>query len=246
MVATSTTCLIITKYTNDIFKKKYRINMNLTTEDNSKKDHGKRFMCKYYNDQDLRIRLFPNFMSLEESNMLYEYLLKNLLFERPIYKNDGTPSKRRNIARYGTKPYYDVTYQGKSMHGIVNHWSKLPILESLANQMTKITNQMYNIVTAHFYADGDVEIKKHRDKELKDAIIVSLSFGTTRIMRFERSFYDGTYKMIDVPLNPGALCLIDPPTNDIWTHAIPKDESKTNRMSLVFRYQPWEGSGGEV
>lgn len=194
-----------------------------------------------YNEENLRIRLFPNFMSLEESNYLYDYLLKNMKFERPIFNLNGSLSKKRNIARYGTKPFYDVTYQGVTTHGHVNHWSTLPIIEKLANQMTAITGQQYNVVTAHFYADGSVEIKKHRDKELKNAIIVSLSFGTTRIMRFERNG-----KIVDINLNPGALCLIDPPTNDYWTHAIPKDNSITHRMSLVFRYQPIENNSGMI
>lgn len=202
--------------------------------------------CIVFTDQNLKIRLFPNFMSLSESNMLYDFLLKNIQFERPVFNNAGTLSKRRNISRYGIKPYYDVVYQGKMSHRPVNHWSNLPVIEKLSSQMTKMTNQQYNVVTSHFYADGSVEIKKHKDKELKDAIIVSLSFGTTRIMRFERTFYDGTIRTIDVPLNPGALCLIDPPTNEIWTHAIPKNNTTTHRMSLVFRYQAWESSDGII
>lgn len=204
-------------------------------------DTTRRNYCKVYEDKDLHIRLLPNYMSNEESLQLYEFLLKNMNFERPLFTKTGGLSKKRNIALYGSKPYYNVTYKDVMTSRPVNHWSNLPVIEAMTKQITKMTGQPYNVVSAHFYADGSVEIKKHKDKELRDSIIVSLSFGTTRIMRFERGD-----KVVDVPLNSGALCFIDPPTNDLWTHSIPTDSSTTHRMSLVFRYQPFPEMCGSI
>ena len=184
-----------------------------------------------YKNEDLDIRLFPYFISGDEPMLIYNYILNNAKFAYSHYTQKGILSKRKNKAVYGSIPYYVATYQGNTVHTPVNSWDELPYLKQLSLELTKITGQEYHVCVIQLYNSGEVGINPHRDKEMKHGtIITSLSLGTGRIMRFEKNG-----KIVDIPLNPGALCLIMPPTNDTWLHSIPKDETTTPRISLIFR-----------
>ncbi len=45
----------------------------------------------------------------------------------------------------------------------------------------------------------------------------------------------GSSPILKKSLENGSLCVIQPPTNDFFTHSIKKDESKNVRLSLTFR-----------
>lgn len=188
-------------------------------------------MTKVYNDEKLHIRVYHEFIKYEDTLCLYNFIIQNAKFKNTYLTKKGEVSKKRNKCMYGSIPHYRVSYRGQEMLENVIDWNEMPYLRDLSQLLTSFTGQIYHVCVIQLYNNGEVGILPHRDKEMKmGTIITSLSLGTNRIMRFELNG-----KVIDIPLNNGTLCLIDPPTNDYWSHSILKDNSNTSRMSLIFR-----------
>lgn len=185
-----------------------------------------------YTDHNLLIKVNPTFLDEQEASQLYAVICSNAKFKNASnYTKKGILSKKRNKTTYGCIPHYKAEFRGIQVWEQVHNWDDLPIIKNLATTLTSITKQTYHVCTIQFYNNGEVGINPHRDKEMKHGtIITSVSLGTERVMRFEKGG-----KRVDVVLNNGSLCLICPPTNDGWVHSIPKDDSKTPRISIVFR-----------
>jgi alkylated DNA repair dioxygenase AlkB len=181
-----------------------------------------------YEDAKFNISVRPIFTH-DESIEMCKYFLENAKFKL----NRGV-SKRRNKVIYGEIPHYKAVYQGKEFVSKVIPWDELPHLVMLRDYITNITGQNYNICVIQHYNNGDVGINPHRDKEMKSGtIIASVSFGETRIMKFDSMRHPK--KSYEIPLPSGSLCLINPPTNDCWLHSIPKDDTQHSRISVIFR-----------
>lgn len=189
-----------------------------------------------YSDENLKIRVYPNFLKYEDCKNLYHYITMNARFHHSHFTQKGVLSKRRNKVIYGSIPYYSITYKGQTHRTDVYNWDEMPIIKNMAKILKEFTGQEYHVCVIQFYNNGEVGIEKHRDKEMKPGtIITSLSIGDTRTMRFEQITNSSFSKVIDIPLANGKLCLIDPPTNDFWLHSIPKDTTIGPRISLIFR-----------
>jgi alkylated DNA repair dioxygenase AlkB len=198
-----------------------------------------------YRDHNLLIQVTPTFLAEDEASQLYAAICAQAKFKNASnYTKKGVLSKKRNKTTYGCISHYKAEFRGVQVWEKVHNWNNFPIIKNLATKLTSITNQTYHVCTIQLYNNGEVGINPHRDKEMKHGtIITSVSLGAERIMRFERAYmnthsqntHSQNNKQIDVALKHGSLCLICPPTNDTWLHSIPKDNSKTPRISLVFR-----------
>ena len=100
--------------------------------------------------------------------------------------------------------------------------------------MEKICGQQFEMCLIQYYRSGKIGIVPHRDNVLKKNIaIVGLSLGQTRTL--VNAAYEGK-REIRTELVDGSLYVMNPPTNDRWTHSIPIDErAKKPRISLTFR-----------
>jgi alkylated DNA repair dioxygenase AlkB len=184
-----------------------------------------------FTDINLDIQVYPTFMDEEESLNLFNFIYSNAKFKHSHYTKKGVLSKKRNKALYGNIPYYIATFRGKKIFEKINNWDDCLVIKNIANKLTLITNQEYHVCVIQLYNNGEVGINPHRDKEMKHGtIITSISLGENRIMHFESGM-----KHIDVLLNNGSLCLINPPTNDSWLHSIVRDKSNKPRISMIFR-----------
>lgn len=178
-------------------------------------------------DYKLHIRIIPTFI---ETHSLYDHLMSEMGFD--------ITKQRRQKKIYGCIKHYCITYRGQSIQTPVIHWDAIPVIRNMAEHISlHYTHMPIHTVTVHFYPTGNIGIKPHRDKEmLSNSIIASVSLGATRVMRFERN--KGAH-VHDFALTDGSLCLIMPPTNDVWLHSIPLDAScKKSRMSIIFRNYP--------
>ena len=185
-----------------------------------------------YTDTNLCVSVQQEYMSHDNAADLFNYLIKNAKFKHGYYTAKGTVSKKRNKVVYGSIPAYKAIFRGVEISERVIHWNTQPRLRELAERLTAHTGQEYHVCVIQMYNTGEVGIKPHRDKEMKPGtIIASLSLGAERTMRFEHR----SGKVVDIPLPHGSLCLIHPPTNDVWTHSIPTDATTTPRLSLIFR-----------
>lgn len=186
-----------------------------------------------YNGELFAVDLYSKFISTDFAYTLkYKILNEPRHFHHSTLTKKGVPSKKRNKTIYGSIPKYTYTYRGKIVESTIYDWSLFPELQTLSNMISNLVGQPFSTCVIQIYNSGIVEIKPHRDKEMKPgSIIASISLGETRIMRFEKS----GFKTIDIPLESASLCCIRPPTNDTWLHSIPPDSSTGVRISLVFR-----------
>ena len=186
-----------------------------------------------YSCDEMGIDTYSQYLSISECDELFKKIMSNPRhFKHATLTKKGIVSKKRNKTIYGSLPTYRYEYLGRIVETRIHNWELFPELEKLAQRIEGTTGQHYNTCVIQIYNSGVVEIKPHRDKEMKkDSIIASISLGETRAMRFERRGYD----TLDISLESGTLCLINPPTNEHWLHSIPADDSVGVRISLVFR-----------
>ena len=187
-----------------------------------------------YSCDRMNIDIHEEYLSIQESNDLFEKIIHNPIhFKNNTITKKGFPSKKRNKTIYGCVKTYTIVYNGKIIETPIHPWESFPELFHLAKRIEETTLQSYNTCVIQIYNSGIVEIKPHRDKEMNPGTnIASISLGETRAMRFERRGFD----ILDIPLKPGTLCIIKPPTNDYWLHSIPIDTTMNIRISLVFRH----------
>lgn len=189
-----------------------------------------------YSSDKLNVVTQSEFLTPEERESLFAKIVSNPIhFHHAPLTKKGVPSKKRNKTIYGSIPVYQYEYRGKLVKTPIHSWSKFKELEEIAKRIETKTGQSYNTCVIQIYNTGIVEIKPHRDKEMKPgSIIASVSLGATRIMRFDKC--NKSSPSLDIPLESGMLCLINPPTNDYWLHSIPATPAlKEMRISLVFR-----------
>lgn len=116
------------------------------------------------------------------------------------------------------------------------------IIKNILHKVEIYSNKKFNFVLINRYEDGNQYIGHHRDDEKElgnDPTIVGVSFGAVRDVTFK------TYKFIpnkmaesiNLELGHGSIFVMKPPTNEFWTHSIPKRAGvKKVRISLTFRY----------
>lgn len=182
-------------------------------------------------DRDLSLDIIPNFISPTSAEKFYEYLYAHSEWPYPFVNKDGTMSRKRNACIYGDIDAYKMGYKEGYSHK-VTEWPEP--LKRLNDYISSECNENLNVCIVQIYNDGRAQIKPHQDREIASGTkIISLSLGTTRVMRFERK----GHRTHDILLESGTLCVMNPPTNDRWLHSIPILEGPDigPRMSLVFR-----------
>jgi alkylated DNA repair dioxygenase AlkB len=180
-------------------------------------------------DSGLNVEVHPNFMSEEDSAKLFNYVMDTVEFPYPTYNKNGEKSKKRNGCIFGVIPEYKVGYSDEYVK-TVSKWPK-PI-EELVKYISSIVGMEIHMCLIQVYNDGRSKIAPHRDREIPEGTkIIGLSLGATRKIVFGRF-----KKEHSVELKDGSLYIMNPPTNDMWSHSIPEDLSITEpRMSFTFR-----------
>lgn len=189
-------------------------------------------MTEYINVREyINVQVFDDYLDNDFCETLLTNIIEDVNFPHPFLTKKGVLSKRRNKAIFGEIEHYTALYAEDEIYTKVRSWNELPILKQIADNLEEYTGQKYHVCVIQVYNSGDVGIEYHRDREMAPGtIIASVSLGCTRVMSFKR--FD---KIVDFQLKSGSLCLINPPTNDYWSHAIPKDDTNDIRISLIFR-----------
>jgi len=162
-------------------------------------------------DDQLDLDFIGNFLSDEESKILYDSL-----FEQVKWKK--TPSGRHNCT-YGKDGLEYIIKWGAASRGKTTirkalDWNNLAELLSIKDKLEEITKENYNICVVQLYPNGSIGIKPHRDREMKlGTTICGVSLGETRTLLMSRG-----NKKYDLKLNQGSLYIFNPPTNSYWAH----------------------------
>jgi hypothetical protein len=176
--------------------------------------------------QNLNISFDQHFIDINLANKLLNQC-------HYFFKNDDTFRSSMLFGDAGL--IYTVTYKNKLSKYTSTSWDVFPDLLIVKNKIEEITKEHYNFCAIMRYANGNVVIKKHRDKEIpKESQICGLSLGATR--QFQLTSIKNVNQTYKLTLNHGSLYCLLPPTNNYWLHEILPDPDCTDvRYSLTFR-----------
>lgn len=173
---------------------------------------------------NFNVQLVENFLSREEADYLYKFV------DEILYVDVKKSNKKRSKVTYGDEGVtYTLNFRGNIKHISVLKWH--PALIPIKKRVETFIGHSINVCAIQYYPNGKVGINPHRDKEMtRGTKICGLSLGAERVIKFQR----GT-KEINYSLSHGSLYIMNPPTNDLWAHSIPLDETSDARISLTFR-----------
>nr|XP_033784555.1 alpha-ketoglutarate-dependent dioxygenase alkB homolog 3 [Geotrypetes seraphini]XP_033784556.1 alpha-ketoglutarate-dependent dioxygenase alkB homolog 3 [Geotrypetes seraphini] len=195
-----------------------------------------------------RLRVFPSFIVPKEADWMFEQLQKEIPWsQKTNFRQDGFYQEPRLTAWYGELPY---TYS-RTMMQPNPHWH--PLLTMLKDHIEEVTGYTFNSLLCNLYRNDKDSIDWHSDSEPsleKCPVIASLSFGDTRTFQMRKKpgpeeHGDYTYvERVHIPLDHGALLLMEGATQEDWQHRVPKEyHSREARINLTFRRVFPEHSG---
>lgn len=172
-------------------------------------------------DKNLDLDLHEDLVDAETASELFD-LLEDLF---PL-----KPNKRVNQTYGDDGLVYEIKFQNGTVKRKAQPWK--PVILVLKELVEKVTGEKFTICVVQRYPNGKIGIQKHRDKEMKHGTkIAGLSIGQQRKLIMARNDKE---HIIELP--SGSLYVMNPPTNDFWTHCIPRDSTNDGvRISLTFR-----------
>lgn len=151
---------------------------------------------------DTELILFDNFFNKEESDHYYSTLLH------------ATPWQEYAMQMYQktvTVPRMISWYEDKNNPGAdLNRPDWTSELLSIKHRVEKETQEKFNSVLLNLYRNGKDGVGWHSDREQNfgpDAIIASVSFGETRMIRLRHKF-SKEIPPVEIPLHHGSLLLM--------------------------------------
>lgn len=121
----------------------------------------------------------------------------------------------------------------------------LPVLWTLKSRIEENTGHTFNSLLCNFYRDEKDSVDWHSDDEPSLGscpVIASLSFGATRTFEMRKKpppEENGDYTYVErvkIPLDHGALLIMEGATQADWQHRVPKEyHSRERRINLTFR-----------
>jgi len=190
-------------------------------------------ISKNINLQDASLVYYPDFLTKEVADEMYDVLLKDLNWEQHYIKLFGkTIAQPRLTALYSSKKE-TYTYSGLQLkpHPYPEELKKLNDL------LSETTHEKFTHCLANLYRDGNDSMGWHADneKELgKDPVIASLSIGGPR--KFQLKHIKNPQLKHSLFLDHGSLLIMKGKTQEFWKHQLPKSKKITeSRINLTFR-----------
>lgn len=182
---------------------------------------------------DADINYYPHFINYNESNTIYENLLKETFWKQDEITVYGKKHLQpRLTALYGED---QKAYSYSNIKMVPNAWT--PLLQNLKSKVENICGVSFNVVLLNYYRNEKDGNGWHADneKELgKNPTIASLSFGASRVFQLKHN-EDKTLKR-NLILENGSLLIMKGTTQEFWKHQIPKSLKLTgSRINLTFR-----------
>ena len=181
------------------------------------------------------VTLFENFFSIEESDRLYNSLLKNTNWEQDQMAIYGKQIDLPRLTAWYGDTDLEVAYVGKTTK--LRPWTAelLKIKQRIEQEVDiKFTRCLLN-----YYRDGKDSVDWHQDYEVnqrKNTVIGSVTLGETRPFQLKHATRKDLNRL-DIPLKHGSLLLMQGATQDNWKHKIPKTTKKIRpRINLTFRW----------
>lgn len=177
--------------------------------------------------------LFEDLFTKEESDQLFERLLREVLWKHEPIKIFGKDVLQPRLTAWYGDEGMSYRYSGITMQPIP--WND--DLNFIKQRIEQVTNHSFNSALLNLYRDGNDSVGWHRDNEKSlgiNPIIGSVSFGTAR--DFHLKHVSDNEPKVKVPLTHGSLLLMKGETQHHWLHSIQKEPKvHSGRINITFR-----------
>jgi alkylated DNA repair dioxygenase AlkB len=188
--------------------------------------------------QDGELRLYTNFFSASEADRLLHNLHKEIDWKQEKMSMYGkVHNLPRLMAFYGDTEQEDNNHQ-YTFSGIkktAREWTRS--LEEVKERIETVSKVRFNSVLANLYRDGNDGVAWHSDDEVelgRTPTIASLSFGQVREFQLKHKTHSHLRHSLLLP--HGSFLLMSGPTQQYWSHQIPKRAASMNpRINLTYR-----------
>ncbi|WP_375512223.1 alpha-ketoglutarate-dependent dioxygenase AlkB [uncultured Nostoc sp.] len=185
----------------------------------------------------LPVTYYPDFLSLEQANSLYQHCLKLEWQQNQIRIAGKTMPVPRLECIYGDNGCNYLYSNSVFLKPLC--WTEA--LSSLRDRITALTGYKFRIVIGNQYCTGQDSIGWHADNEPSmgfNPAIASLSLGSCR--KFQIKPIGG--RPTDFWLEHGSLLVMHPGCQSTHLHQVPKtNKVVSTRINLTFR--PHTGGG---
>ncbi len=182
---------------------------------------------------DSDITYYPEFFSVKESEIYFQYLLKNVPWQQDDIKIFGKTYKQPRLTALFANNKEPYSYSNITMHP-----------HPFTKELLTIKSKVESVICANFttcllnlYRDGQDSNGWHADNEKElgeNPIIASVSFGAERLFKLKHR-EDSRLKK-DLILQNGSLLIMKGETQHRWLHQIPKTKKEIGkRINLTFR-----------
>ncbi len=191
------------------------------------------------------ISLHHTLLSKEESDALYNELVKLPFWQKQLLRDDGVTHTIERKMAYIDERASDYHYANLLLKG--NTWKDGPVeLMTALKKVSEFCGHEFNSVLLNLYENNKDEIRWHSDKEKQlgdEPLIACLNLGATRKFSFRNK---ETNERFDYPVAAGDLLVMGTRCQKRYLHAILKDNEATGaRISLTFR-KTWPEDLNEV
>lgn len=184
-------------------------------------------------DDGLNIEYIQNFYKCPFEEIYNILNLESISFYKRYNNKFQKSVPRRKVCAFsdfiGKRYYYSGQY-------VVAKYAWPPLIKKMKYAVENKLGETFNFALVNYYPDGDSQISKHQDDETCLNVtkpIACLSFGVERRIIFREIGGSGLFKFSP---KDGSLYVMKYPTNEKWTHEIPKQPRISEpRISITFR-----------
>lgn len=181
---------------------------------------------------DADLRLWTQVFEPDCCERLLVALGEELCWEQPCVRIAGRRIPVPRLTAWHGDAGLGYSYSG-IMH-LAEPWTAS--LRKILARVRELTGQEFNSVLANLYRNGRDSVAWHRDNEAvlgPEPVIASFSLGAERLFRMRHRRGGG---QLDLRLSPGTLLLMAGPTQEHWSHCLPKTRAPVGaRINLSFR-----------
>jgi alkylated DNA repair dioxygenase AlkB len=187
----------------------------------------------HFNLPDAEIIYFPDFLSKEEANSLFQELIESIPWQQDeitVYGKKHLQPRLTALYGHEGKPY---SYSNITMQP--HPWTLT--LQKIKLLVENIAETNFTTVLLNYYRDGSDSNGWHADNEKElgtNPVIASVSLGAERSFQLKHNSDISQKK--NIILENGSLLLMKGSTQHFWKHQVPKTAKPIGpRINLTFR-----------
>jgi alpha-ketoglutarate-dependent dioxygenase alkB family protein 2 len=193
---------------------------------------------KFNHANQLKFFMFPKVLTDSQAVSLFQALESEIEYLQDPFNKVSIFGRQYVIPRqhvaFGDSE--QLTYRYSNLELPTKVWT--PLLQNVCDYVSKIADCDFNYLLINRYKDGNDTVGFHSDDEIGldgSAPIACLSLGCTRQFEFKHAT-NPAGKGFVIPLHPGSLLVMHPPTQTFYKHSLPRSPRvRETRISLTFR-----------